>query len=325
MKRRTLLATLLAMTFITSGLACAQTVISRPIRLIVPYVPGGGTDTLSRMIAPFISEEFGQPIVVDNRPGASSTIGTQIVARATPDGQTIGMIDPAFLSNPSLYAKLPYDTLKDFTPVVLVAKAPLVLCVHPSSPAATIKELVALAKANPGKLTFGSAGNGGGAHLAGEQLRRAAGIDLIHVPYKGAGQQLTDLLGAQTNVGFFIPSVARAHITSGRLRALGTTSATRSKSFPGVPTFQESGYPAVDAISLNGIIAPARTPTDYVTRLNATIVRALNRPEMQQRLLELGFEQASGTPQEFKAMIAREIPKLGKLIKDAGIQVESLQ
>ena len=304
-------------------LVAAQTLITQPIRLIVPYVPGGGTDTLSRLLAPYIGEEFGQQVIIDNRAGGGSTIGTQAVARAAPDGHTIGMIDAAFVSNPSLYGKLPYDTLRDFVHVSLVATAPLVLCVHPGVPATSVRELIALAKSSPGKLTFGSAGNGTGVHIAGEQLRMSAGIDIVHVPYKGAGQQVNDLLGGQTTMGFFIPSIAKAQTSGGRLRALATTGAKRTQVLPHVMSFAEVAYPGVDASTLNGIIAPAGAPADYVRRLNAVIVRSLRRQDIQDKFFELGYEIAGSTPGEFTALLESDISKLSKVIKEAGIKIDS--
>ncbi len=300
----------------------AQAQITRPIRFIVPYVPGGGTDTLSRLLGPHISDEFGQQVVIDNRAGGSSTIGTQIVARATPDGHTIGMIDAAFLINPSLLGKLPYDTLKDFTAVVLVATAPLVLAVHAAVPAKSVRELVALAKVQPGKLSFGSAGNGTAVHLAGEQLRAVGGIDVQHIPYKGAGQSLTELLGGQITMVFATQSGIKAHVASGRLRALAITSPKRTQAMPEVMTFTEAGFAAIDAVTINGIVAPAATPKDYVQRVNAVVNRALKRPEMQAKLVDLGFEVAGGTPEEFAAWIRTEIVKWAKVVKDSGAKAE---
>ena len=314
----------LAVTILNPGAAHAQTQITRPIRLIVPYVPGGGTDTLSRMLGPFISEEFGQQVVIDNRAGGSSTIGTLIVARANPDGHTIGMIDAAFVVNPSLIGKLPYDTLKDFTPVVLVATAPLVLVVNSAVPAKSVRDLIALARAQPGKLSFGSAGNGTAVHLAGEQLRTVGGIDIQHIPYKGAGQSLTELLGGQITMVFATASGIKAHVASGRLRALAITSPKRTQAMPDVMTFTEAGFPAIDAVTINGIVAPAGTPKDYVQRVNAAVNRALQRPELQAKLVDLGFEAAGGTPDEFAAWIRREIVKWAKIVKDSGAKAEGL-
>ena len=300
----------------------AQTRIMRPIRLVVPYVPGGGTDTLSRFVAPWISEEFGQQVVIDNRSGGSSTIGTGIVARATADGHTIGMIDAAFLINPSLFANMPYDALKDFVPLAFVATAPLVLMVHPSVKAVSVKELVALAKAQPGKLNYGSAGNGSAVHLAAEQLRAAAGIDLIHIPYKGTGQSIADLVGGQLNMIFSTQSVAKPLNASGRTRALAITAPKRTQVMPDLMTFGEAGFPPVDAATINGRIAPAGTPRDYVQRVNGAVQKALKSRELQAKLSELGFEIAGGTPDEFAQWIRAEIPKWNRVVKAANVKIE---
>jgi tripartite-type tricarboxylate transporter receptor subunit TctC len=321
MKRR-VLAAVIPMAALCGAEALAQTQITRPIRFIVPYVPGGGTDTLTRLVAPYISEEFGQQVIVDNRAGASSTIGTQLVARANPDGHTIGMIDAAFLVNPSLIGKLPYATPQDFTPVALVATAPLVLTVHPAVKAATVKELVALAKAQPGKLSFGSAGNGTAVHLAGEQLRSAAGIDIVHIPYKGAGQSVIDVLAGQLTMVFMTQSGGKGHIAAGKLRALAITSPRRTNVLPEVMTFGEAGYPAVDAATINGILAPAGTPKDFVRRLNGVVVKALKTPELQAKLQELGFESAGGTPEQFDAWIRAELVKWAKVVRESGAKAE---
>ena len=302
--------------------AIAQTQITRPVRLIVPYVPGGGTDTLSRMLGPFLSDEFGQQVVIDNRAGGSSTIGTALVARAAPDGQTIGMIDAAFVVNPSLIGTLPYDTIKDFTPIVLVATAPLVLVVNSNVPAKSVRELIALAKAQPGKLSFGSAGNGTAVHLAGEQLRAVGGVNIQHIPYKGAGQSLTELLGGQITMVFATASGIKAHVQSGRLRALAITSPQRTRAMPDVMTFSEAGYGAIDAVTINGLVGPANTPRDYVMRVNKVVNAALTKPEMQTKLIELGFESAGGTPDEFAAWIKREIVKWAKIVKESGAKAE---
>ncbi|MDB5810067.1 MAG: hypothetical protein JWN94_2189 [Betaproteobacteria bacterium] len=322
--KRILAASLAIAAIVQCPVAAAQTQITRPIRLIVPYVPGGGTDTLSRLLGPFISDEFGQQVVIDNRAGGSSTIGTLIVARANPDGQTIGMIDAAFVVNPSLLGKLPYDTLKDFTPVVLVATAPLVLVVNSNVPVKTVRELITLAKSQPGKLSFGSAGNGTAVHLAGEQLRAVGGVDIQHVPYKGAGQSLTELLGGQITMVFATQSGIKAHVASGRLRALAITSPKRTQAMPDVMTFTEAGFPAIDAVTINGLVAPVNTPKDYIQRVNAAVNRALKRPEMQAKLVELGFETAGGTPEEFGAWIRREIVKWAKIVKDSGAKAEGV-
>jgi tripartite-type tricarboxylate transporter receptor subunit TctC len=313
---------LVAGALLTAPAAFAQTQITRPIHLIVPYVPGGGTDILARLLAPAIGDEFGQSVIVENRPGASSTLGTQMVAKAAPDGYTIGMIDAAFVTNPSLIAKLPYDTLKDFVPVGLVATSPLVLVVPSSATTSTIKEFVAYAKANPGKLTYGSAGVGTGVHLAAEQFRAVAGLDMLHVPYKGTGQAVTELVGGQITMMFTTQSAAKPMTTAGRMKALAITSPKRSLIMPEVPTMTESGYPSVDAVTINGIVAPVGIPHDYVVRVNAAINKALKNPELLAKMKDQGFDPAGGSPEDFAAWIRREIPKWAKIVQAANIKVE---
>jgi tripartite-type tricarboxylate transporter receptor subunit TctC len=298
--------------------AHAQTQITRPIRIIVPYVPGGGTDTLTRLIGPYMSEEFAQQVIIDNRPGGSSTIGTQLVATAQPDGEVIGMIDAAFVINPSLLGALPYDTLKDFAPISLIAVSPLVLCVHPQLPVKSVKELVALAKSRPGKIHFGSAGNGTAVHLAGEQFRSITGTDIVHVPYKGAGQAITDLIGGQIEMAFSTQSSVKQYVSAGRLRALAITTPKRTTVMPEVMTFTEAGYPGVDAKTINGLVGPAGTPKDYIARVHRVVQKALRQPEFQAKLAELGFEQVGNTPEEFAKYIRTEIEKWGRVVKASG-------
>lgn len=316
--KRYLIAVCAMTTALASAAAVADSVGTRPIRLIVPYVPGGSTDTLARLLAPFFTQEFGQQTVVDNRGGGSSTIGTGIVAQATPDGHTIGLIDSAFVVNPSLLSKLPYDTLKDFTPIALVAHSPLIMLVNPKVPAKTVKELVALAHAQPGKLTFGSAGNGTAVHLAGEQLRTAAGIDILHVPYKGSGQSIIALLAGEVTMMSTVQSTAKPHVSAGRLRALAITSPKRTAVMPDVMTTAEAGYPGVDVMTSNGVVAAAGTSPQSVKRLNAVVVRALQDPGLQEKLRDLGFERAGGTPEQFGVWIRTEITKWAKVVKDSG-------
>jgi tripartite-type tricarboxylate transporter receptor subunit TctC len=304
----------------TAG-AFAQTTINRPIRLIVPYAPGGGTDTLARMLGPYIGDLFGQTVVVDNRSGGGSIIGTQMIALATPDGQTIGMVDSAFLINPGL-RKLPYDTLRDFAPIVHVRAAPLVLLVNATLPPKNLNELIAYAKARPGKLSYGSAGSGSGIHLAGEQLRAATKIDVVHVPYKGAGPVMTDLLGNQITMGFASIGIARPFVSSGRLRPLATTGAKRASVMPDVPTFTEAGFASVNSVTHNGLLAPAGTPPDVIRRINAEIVRVLQSRELEQKLPDLNYEAAGGTPQDFATLIRTEVAKWRKLVAEAGIHVD---
>lgn len=320
MKRKLLIACA-AVAALACHSANAQTSITKPIRLIVPYVPGGSTDTLARLLGPYIGEGFGQQVVVENRGGANSTIGTQAVAQAAPDGYTIGLIDSAFVVNPSLLDNLPYDTMKDFTPVALVAHSPLVMLVNPKVPANTVKELVALAKAQPGKLFFGSAGNGTAVHLAGEQLRAAGGVDIVHVPYKGSGQSIMALLAGDVTMMSTVQSTAKPYVTSGKLRALAITSPQRTAVMPEVMTFTEAGFAQVDVMTSNGIIGPAGLPKDYVQRLNAAVNRGLQNPAFQEKLRELGFERAGGPPEEFADWIRKEIPKWAKVVKESGASV----
>ncbi|MGE5525317.1 MAG: tripartite tricarboxylate transporter substrate binding protein [Rhodospirillaceae bacterium] len=298
--------------------ADAQTQITRPIRIIVPYVPGGGTDTLTRLIGPYISEEFGQQVVIDNRPGGSSTIGTQLVAKAHADGEVIGMIDAAFVINPSLLGTLPYDTIKDFAPISLIAVSPLVLCVHPQLPVKSVKDLIALAKSKPGKIHFGSAGNGTAVHLAGEQFRSVTGTDIVHVPYKGAGQAITDLIGGQIEMAFSTQSSVKQYVSAGRLRALAITTPKRTTVMPEVMTFTEAGYPGVEAKTINGLVGPAGTPKDYIARVHRVVQKALRQPEFQAKLGELGFEPVGNSPEEFAKYIRTEIDKWGRVVKTSG-------
>lgn len=300
----------------------AQTPITKSIRMIVPYGPGGATDALARLIAPYVGEEFGQQAVVENRAGAGSTIGTLAVAKAEPDGLTIGMIDAAFITNPSLVSKLPYDTLKDFTPIVFIATSPLVLLVNPSLPAKNLQEFIAYAKANAGKITFGSAGQGTGAHLAAEQFKVQAGIEMLNIPFKGAGEAITQLIGGQTTAMFSTQIGSKAMLDAGRVRALAITSKERSELFPDITTFIQGGLPQVDASTINGLIAPLGTPDDYVKRVNAAVNRALKTPELQAKLKQQGFVMVGGSPNDFATWIPSEITKWAKVIKDANIKAE---
>ena len=294
----------------------AQTQITRPIRFIVPYVPGGGTDTLSRLLGPFISDEFGQQVVIDNRAGGSSTIGTLIVARAAPDGHTIGMIDAAFVVNPSLLGKLPYDTLKDFTPAVLVATAPLVLVVHPAVAAKSVRELVALAKSEPGKLNFGSAGNGTAVHLAGEALADAAGFQFTHVPHRGLAPALTAVMGGFVDVVIGAPGVINAQVEAGKLRSIAQFGATRAAALSTVPTLKEQGIDLALRADF-GFFAPKGLPADVVLRLNDALQKAIESEEFKTfvavSLVAPAFLNANdyhAVVDAERAIYARVVPKL---------------
>jgi tripartite-type tricarboxylate transporter receptor subunit TctC len=309
------------------ALACGATATDaaypeRPIRLIVSYPPGGGTDVTARTIVGRFSELLGRQVVVDNRPGAGSTIGTDLVAKATPDGYTLLMSDTTFGIVPGLYAKLPYDALNDFQPVTQITGVPVGLVVHPAVPANSVRELVALAKAKPGGLNFGSGGVGTPVHMAGELLKLAANIDILHIPYKGAGPAFTDLLGGHFQLMFPTLQSAVPHIKSGRLRLLALTSEKRSPAFPDVPVMAEAGVPGVIAVAWFGIHAPKSTPKAIVARLHNDAVKVLQDPVVRQRFSLEGADIVGSSPSQFAGFIADEITKWTKVVKDAGIKAE---
>ncbi len=294
--------------------ALAQSYPQRPVRLIVPYAAGGGTDVFSRLLAARIEKEFGQTLVIDNRAGGASVIGTQAVANAQPDGYTIGMVDSAFVTNPGLLGdKLPYDTRKDFIPVSLLSRTQLVLCVHPSSPIKTAQEFVAYAKANPGKLTFASAGIGTGIHLAGEQLRQAAGIEFVVVPYRGGAPALADFLAAKTDVTFGAVPTIKPHIEGGKARGLAVTRG-RAPQLPGIPGMDEVGFPSIDSASEMGLVVPRGTPQEIVTKLQRITASAVKDPAFGKDLLERGFNPIGTTTDEWRSHVDREIAKWIKII-----------
>jgi len=276
----------------------------KAIRLIVPFPAGGATDFMARSLAQKLSERLGQPIVVDNRGGAGGTIGAEAVASAPPDGYTLLFSTMGVLAiNPSLYDKLRYDPVKDFAPVSLTHATANLLVVHPSVPAKDVKELIALAKAKPGTLTFGSSGNGTSSHLSGELFKSMAGIDITHVPYKGTGPALTDLLTGRISMMIDTVSVHVENVNAGKLRALGVTSAKRTPSLPNVPTIAEAGLPGFDVSIWLGVLAPAKTPPDVVARLNSEIRKVMAEPEMKAQLLKAGIDPMTSTPDEFTATI----------------------
>jgi tripartite-type tricarboxylate transporter receptor subunit TctC len=302
--------------------AFAQAYPQRTIRLIVPYAPGGGTDVFSRLLASRIEQELGQTVVIDNRAGGASVIGTQAVATAQPDGYTIGMVDSAFVTNPGLLKdKLPYDTRKDFVPVSLLSRTQLVLAVHQNSPFKTAKELVDYAKANPGKLTFASAGIGTGIHLAGEQFRQVAGINIVIIPYRGGAPALADFVSGKVDFTFgAVPSI-KPHIEGGKARGLGVTRG-RAPQFPDIPSMEEIGYGSVDSASEMGLVVPAATPVPIVEKLQKISAAAVKDPAFQKRLLDLGFQPIGTTTGEFRAHVDREIDKWIKIIAAGDIKPE---
>lgn len=310
-----------------AGLACAQTwplsYPVRPIRLIVPFPPGGGNDTVARSIAQEASPALGQSIVVDNRPGAGGIIGAQEAARAAPDGYTLflgGVGSHAV--NPNLHAKLPYDPVRDFAPITLVASAPSVLAVHPALPARNIREFAAYARANPGKLNYASNGNGSSSHMAALLYETSAGVKMTHVPYKGFGPALTDLMSGRVELMFNSIVAILPHIQAGKLRALAVTSKKRSSLLPDVPTLAESGWPEYEAGSWYGILAPAGTPPAVIERLHSEIVKSLKTAEVQKRLAGEGAEIIGSTPQEFASHIKAELARMGEAIRAGGIRPE---
>ncbi len=310
------------MAFACGSVAFGEAYPERPIRLIVSYPPGGGTDVTARTIVGRLSELLGRQVVIDNRPGAGSTIGTDLVAKATPDGYTLLMSDTTFGIVPGLYRALPYDALKDFQPVTQITGVPGALVVHPAVPANTVKELVALAKAKPGGLNFGSGGVGTPVHMAGELLKLAAKINIVHIPYKGAGPAFTDLLGGHFQLMFPTLQSAVPHIKSGRLRLLALTSEKRSPAFPDVPIMEEAGVPGVVAVAWFGIHAPRATPKAIIARLHAEAVKTLQDPAVKQRFATEGADVIGSNPQQFTQFVANEIAKWTKVVKDGGIKAE---
>ncbi|HVO89879.1 MAG TPA: tripartite tricarboxylate transporter substrate binding protein, partial [Casimicrobiaceae bacterium] len=287
--------------------------------LIVPVPPGGGVDILSRAIGQKMSQSMGVPVVVENKAGASAVIGTELLAKSPPDGYTIMMGYSAHATNPIFNTKLPYDTNKDFAAIAHVGYIPLILVVPPSFPANSVKELIALAKAKPGQLQFASGGAGAGAHLSGELLKATAGVDLIHVPYKGNAPALTDVLGGQVPMMFDTITTSLPHVKAGKLKALAVTSAKRSPLAPDVPTMIEAGLPDFEISAWYVMFAPAGTPRDVMQRLNAEINKAINDPELRRSLGEQGVEFTGGTPEQADAFVHNEIERWGRIIKTRGM------
>lgn len=305
-----------------SCVAFSQSYPERPIRLIVSYPPGGGTDVTARTIVGKLSEGLGRQVVIDNRPGGGSTIGTDLVAKATPDGYTLLMSDTTFGILPGLYAKLPFDALRDFQPITQITGVPGALVVHPALPVHSVRELVALAKAKPGSLNFGSGGVGTPVHMAGELLKLAANIDIVHIPYKGAGPAFTDILGGHLQLMFPTLQSAVPHIKSGRLRLLALTGETRSPAFPDVPIMEEAGVPGVVAVGWFGIHAPKATPQTVIARVHDEAIKVLRDPTIRQRFSTEGADVVGSSPQEFAQFVAEEIAKWTKVVKDGGIKAE---
>ena len=291
------------------------------IRFVVPYPPGGFTDILARIISQNLTKKLGQAVVVDNRGGGGSTIGTGIVAKAAPDGYTLLLVAPDIAINESLYSALPYNAAKDFSPITLAAYSPMVLVAYPSLKATSVAELIALAKANPGKLNYASGGNGTGAHLAMEEFKTKAGIDMVHIPYKGVGPATVAMLGGEASVMFLQLAVAQPHIQAGKLHALAIASAERSPIMPNVPAVAESGLPGFDVTPWFGVMAPAGTPKEVIKRLNSAITEILKQPDVKAQLIKQGAQPVGNSPEAFAAFIDQEIPRWAKVVKASGAHI----
>ncbi len=310
-----------------SVLACApfvaqaQTVYpSKPIKLIVPFPPGGNVDLSARILVPELAKELGQPLVVDNKAGAGGTLGLDAVAKAAPDGHTLGIASPInHLAAPSLYPKLPYDSEKDFAPVGLIASVPMVLVVGPSSPAKTVQELLALARQKPGALTMASAGSGSGNHIVGELVQAAANVKFVHVPYKGSAPANTDLAGGHVDLHFDQLSSVLTLVQGGKLRPLAVTTERRAALLPDVPTLAESGLPQFDASTTLGLVLPGKTPAELTTRLNQALNKVLSKPHVQEQFARLGADVRPGSPEAYASFIRSEIARTAKIVRDAHI------
>ena len=314
-------------TMLFAGCFCAavsaQEWPSKPIRFIAPNLPGGPTDILARLIGQKLAESLGQPVIIENRAGAAGNIGTEAAAKSAPDGYTLVTGNNAtFGANVSLYKRLGFDPVKDFAPVVFVATQPNILVVHPSLPVNSVKELVVFARARPGQLNYSGSGMGANAHLAAELFKSMTGTSIVHIPYKSAAPALTDLIAGETQLMFATALSVVPHIKANRVRALGVTTAKRSRSMPELPTIAESGVPGFEASTWHGVLVPAGTPAAIIDRLNGEINRMLQQAEVRDRLAVLGAETIGGSPKEFADHIQREIPKWAKVIKTAGVRLE---
>ena len=303
--------------------AHAQTYPSKPIRMIVPFTPGGTTDILARTVGQKMTEDWGQPVVIENRPGAGGNIGSELVAKAPPDGYTLlmGTISTHAI-NPSLYKRLPFDPARDFAPVSRVGTLPNILIVHPSVPVKSVKELIELARSKPGDLNFASSGVGTSLHLSGELFNTMAGVKLVHVPYKGSSPALADLLGGQVKIMFDNLPSALPHVKAGKLKPLAVTSTKRAAVLPEVPTVTESGLPGFEVTSWFAVFAPAKTPKDIVAKLNGEIVKILNSGDVKEKLTQIGVDPAPTTPEELAAFAKAETEKWGKVVKATGASAD---
>lgn len=318
----TIISSALATTACFAQSGAASDYPAKPIRLIVPFAPGGGTDITARTIAQKLTERWGQQVIADNRPGANGTIGADLIAKAVPDGYTVGMISSSHSVNPSLMKKLSYDLVQDLAPITQATAQPYALVVHPSLPVKSMKELVALARAKPDALNYGSSGTGGLSHLSGALLGSLAGVNIVHIPYKGGNPAMIDVIAGQIQMLYSTLLQAQTHIKSGKLRALGVTTAQRSPAAPLLPTMQEAGIPGYEVAGWYGVVAPAKMPPAIVAKLNQEIVRILQSPDVKERMSADGSEPVGSTPEQFGAHIRNEVAKWRKLIQEAGIRAE---
>jgi tripartite-type tricarboxylate transporter receptor subunit TctC len=320
---RPLLACVVALSFATDA-ALAQTAKypARPVRLVVPFAAGGTNDILGRIVAEKLAEKFGQPFVADNRAGANTVVGSEIVARATADGHTLLIVSASIAVNPSLVRALPYDTLRDFAPIGMVAGGPYLMVIHPAVPAKTVGEFIAWVKSQQGKVNYASTGTGSPPHLAAELLKITAGIDMQHIPYKGGGAALPDLIAGRVSMFFGSIATLRPHVDSGRLRAVGMTTAQRSAAMPDVPTFIESGLAGYEVNGWYGLLTTGKTPRAIVERLSATLRQILNDPETRAQFVKNGLDPAPGSADEFARLLSAEIVKWASVVKAAGIKAE---
>ncbi|HSX94294.1 MAG TPA: tripartite tricarboxylate transporter substrate binding protein [Hydrogenophaga sp.] len=322
MKNRARLSALMAMCLVAAMPAAAQTYPERPVKLVVPYAPGGSADITARLVSDEWGKALGQSIVIENKAGAGGNIGVDSVAKSKADGYTIGLQTVSLAINPGLFPRMPYDTLKDLEPIGMVASSQHVLVVHPGLQAGNVKELIALAKAQPGKLNYGSAGNGSTFHMSAELFKAVAGTDIVHVPYRGGGPALNDTIAGMVNMSFPVLSAARGMVESGRLRALGVTGPQRSSLLPSVPTIAEAGLPDYNFETWFMVFAPADTPKAVIDKLNASLNQALGSSALKERMVREGFDPIPSTPAQARQRLVKEMPMWSKLIKDKGITTE---
>jgi tripartite-type tricarboxylate transporter receptor subunit TctC len=315
-------AALMLSMLVPAGDAAAEGYPAKPIRLIVPFAAGGPTDVIARMVAQKLSESFGQQVVTENIPGAGGNTGVAMVARSPADGYTILVVSTGFMVNPSMYAKIPYDPVRDFSPITLVAASPNIISVHPSFPAKTLKELVELVATHPGKYSFAQPSTGSTPHLAGELLKQQYRLDLVTVPFNSAALAVNSTIGGHTPIAFTALPPAMSNIKEGKLRGLAVLASKRSPALPDVPTNGEAGIPDLESDTLTGVVAPAGTPKEVIERWRGDIVRMVATPEVRQRLEALGFAPVANTPDEFGARIKSEIAKWGKVVRDANIRAD---